>query len=152
LAPLPSPPPFSRQKAQPATNRKTVKNIQLADGRAGPCKGMGRSQIIRRQENLVLYKPFNTLCGRGFALRKGGKPCNEEAMSTSSGFFIKSFSVKLSYSEILSLSPPHHSTVIRDSREYYVVCSHHSIFRTQASSFEILARVLLQGSTRKMSI
>ncbi len=28
-------------------------------------KGKGRSQIIRRRENLVLYKSFNTLWGRG---------------------------------------------------------------------------------------
>ncbi len=30
-------------------------------------EGWGRSQIIRRQESLVLYKSFNTLCTKHFA-------------------------------------------------------------------------------------
>ncbi len=30
-------------------------------------RGLGRSQIIRRQESLVLYKSFNTICTKHFS-------------------------------------------------------------------------------------
>jgi len=46
---IPSPPPLHPR--------------QLADGR-GDVRGWARSQIIRPQEGLVLYKSFNTLCLR----------------------------------------------------------------------------------------
>jgi hypothetical protein len=51
--------PLSRQKARPPTHRKTEKERQLADGRRG--RRWARSRIIKPQERLVLYKPFNTL-------------------------------------------------------------------------------------------
>jgi hypothetical protein len=54
LAPCPLPP-----QARLGTYRKTEKDRQLAEWRTG---GGGGSQIIIRQESLVLYKTLNTLC------------------------------------------------------------------------------------------
>ncbi len=52
---------LSRQKALPATNRKTEKERQLAHGGWGT-GGWGWSQILQRRESLVLDMSFNTLC------------------------------------------------------------------------------------------
>jgi hypothetical protein len=55
------PSPLSRQKARPATHRKTEKerqNLLTGEGR----RGWARSRIMRPQDSLRLYRPFNTLC------------------------------------------------------------------------------------------
>jgi len=44
------------------THRKTEKERQLADGRGRGDVMWEEPKILRRGENLVLYKPFNTLC------------------------------------------------------------------------------------------
>jgi hypothetical protein len=54
LGPPPTPPAHSRPLA---TERETD---NLLMGEWG--EGWGRSQIMRRRESLVLYKPFNILC------------------------------------------------------------------------------------------
>ncbi len=50
------------REARPAMQRRTEKERQLSDGMEG---GRARSQIIRSQESLVLYKSFNALWIRG---------------------------------------------------------------------------------------
>ncbi len=52
-------PALSRQKAWPATHRKTEKERQVAEGRGG--RGWARSRIILPQKSLALYKSFNSL-------------------------------------------------------------------------------------------
>jgi hypothetical protein len=64
-----SPPfPFSKLE-RTATYRKTKKERQITDRRRGD-KRWGRSQIIRRQESLVLYKSVNILWEKQKATQK----------------------------------------------------------------------------------
>jgi hypothetical protein len=52
-------PPSPVTYVRPATQRKTEKEKQFADGRVR--REWGRSQIIRRRESLLLYKLVDTL-------------------------------------------------------------------------------------------
>jgi hypothetical protein len=56
---LPSPPPFSKLVDRRHTGKRR-KRDNLLTGEGG--EGGKRSQIIRRQESLVRYESFNTLC------------------------------------------------------------------------------------------
>ncbi len=56
----PSPFPVSKLDRRAASHVKSEKKRQLADARWG--RGVGRSQIMRWRESLVLCKSFNTLC------------------------------------------------------------------------------------------
>ncbi len=60
-SPSPSPSPVSRQQVISHSQSSCVSPVELTDGGVGG-SGRGRSQIIRRRENLVLYDTFNTLC------------------------------------------------------------------------------------------
>ncbi len=50
---------LSCQQAVYVSQSSCVSPVQLTDGRV---ERVGRSQIIRRRESLVIYKSFNTLC------------------------------------------------------------------------------------------
>jgi hypothetical protein len=52
----PTPPPSPRQRLVSISQSSCVSPVELTDG-----GGLGRSQIRRWRESLVLYKSFNTL-------------------------------------------------------------------------------------------
>ncbi len=65
-SPAPSPPLLSASRLS-LSQSPFVSPVELADVRGG---GWGRSQTIRRQESLVLYKSFNTLYNKDFAVSR----------------------------------------------------------------------------------
>jgi hypothetical protein len=60
--PTPPPPPPLPSASRLSFSSSYVSPVEITDGRGG--EGVGRSQIIRRRDRLVLdlYKSFNTLC------------------------------------------------------------------------------------------
>ncbi len=69
LAPLLLPPlPGSRPQVVSLYQFPFVLPVELTDVRKGG--RWGRSQIIRRQESLILHQSFNTLCNKDFAVNR----------------------------------------------------------------------------------